>query len=223
MAVVGFADVEEAALRRHGPLGVDARLGVPKTADELAAMPDDRHLSLMSLRIFRAGLKHELVDRKWPAFEEMFRGFELVACARLYDEDYEAMVEDRRLIRHMGKLRAVRANAAAMLEIAGEHGSIGRWLGAWPVSDIVGLWDELGRRFQQLGGNSAAAFLRMAGKDTFILTDHVGRALARLGVVGGQVKTRVDRRRVQDAFNGWMEETGRPLCQLSQILAMSGD
>ena len=223
MAVVSFEQVEEAALRRHGPLGVEARLGVPKTEAELAAMPDDRHLSLMSLRTFRAGLKHDLVDRKWPAFEEVFKGFDPAACARLYDEDYEAMLEDRRLVRHMGKLRAVRANAAAMLEIAGEHGSFGRWLGAWPVSDIVGLWDELGRRFQQLGGNSAAAFLRMAGKDTFILTDHVGRALARLGVVEGQVKTKADRRRVQDAFNGWMDETDRPLCQLSQILAMSGD
>ena len=30
----------------------------------------------MSLRIFRAGLKHSLVDAKWPAFEEVFAGFE---------------------------------------------------------------------------------------------------------------------------------------------------
>ncbi len=223
MAVVSFAQVEEAALRRHGPEGVEARLGMPKTEAELAAMSDDRHLSLMSLRIFRAGLKHELVDRRWPAFEEMFKGFDPAACARLYDEDYEAMLEDRRLIRHMAKLRAVRANAAAMLAIAGEHGSFGRWLGAWKVADIVGLWDELGRRFQQMGGNSGAAFLRMVGKDTFILTDHVGRGLIRAGVVAGPVKAKGERRTVQEAFNGWMDETGRPLCQLSMILAMSGD
>jgi hypothetical protein len=63
----------------------------------------------------------------------------------------------------------------------------------------------------------------MVGKDTFILTDHVGRALSRLGVVDGQMRSRRDRRTVQDMFNRWMDETGRPLCQLSQILAMSGD
>lgn len=220
---MSFAQVEEAALRRHGKEGLEARLPQPRSEAEIAATADDRLLSAMSLRIFRAGLKHELVDRKWPAFEEVLRGFEPAACARIYDEDLEAMLEDRRLIRHMGKLRAVRANAQAMLAVAAEHGSFGRWLAAWPVRDIVGLWDELGRRFQQLGGNSAAYFLRMAGKDTFILTDHVGRGLARLGVVGGPVKGKAERRAAQQAFNAWMDETGRPLCQLSMILAMSGD
>jgi len=41
-----------------------AHLSVPRTAAELRSVPDDRYLSQMSLRIFRAGLKHELVDAK---------------------------------------------------------------------------------------------------------------------------------------------------------------
>jgi 3-methyladenine DNA glycosylase Tag len=219
-----FAAICEAALERHGgTAAVEARLATPKSADELRALPDDRYLSQMSLRIFRAGLKHELVDRKWPAFEEVFHGFDPGRCARLYDEDLEAMLEDRRLIRHMGKLRAVRGNAKAMLEVAREHGSFGAWVAGWPADDVVSLWEALAKRFSQLGGNSAPMFLRMVGKDMFIVTDSVAGALRRWGVIDGAPTTRADRAMVQRAFNAWAGETGRPLCQLSQILAMSAD
>src|SRR3954452_25162586 len=128
-----FAPILAAAIARHGEAAMRFRLQAPKAAAELRAVRDDRYLSQMSLRIFRAGLEHELVDRKWPAFEEVFEGFAPATCAALYDEDIEAMLEDRRLIRHLGKLRAVRTNAGAMLAVAAEHGSFA----AWPGSDIV--------------------------------------------------------------------------------------
>jgi hypothetical protein len=74
-----------------------------------------------------------------------------------------------------------------------------------------------------MGGNSGPYFLRMAGKDTFVLTGDVVRALNRWGAVEGTPKGKAARRLVQEAFNRWVEETGRPLCQLSMILARSVD
>ena len=218
-----FQAIMETALARHGAEGLAARLVVPKTAAELKAVPDDRYLSLMSLRIFRAGLKHELVDAKWPAFEEVWHGFDPARCARVWDEELEAMLADRRLIRHLGKLRAIRTNAAAMLEIAAEHGTFAAWLADWPATDIVGLWEVLAKRFSQLGGNSAAYFLRMAGKDTFVLTDFVAKALVHWGAAESPPSSRAERRAAQDVFNQWANATGRPLCQISQILALSTD
>ena len=218
-----FQAIMEAAQARHGAEGLAARLVVPKTAAELKAVPDDRYLSLMSLRIFRAGLKHELVDAKWPVFEEVWHGFDPARCARVWDEELEAMLADRRLIRHLGKLRAIRTNAAAMLEIAAEHGTFAAWLADWPASDIVGLWEVLAKRFSQLGGNSAAYFLRMAGKDTFVLTDFVAKALVHWGAAESPPSSRAERRAAQDVFNQWANATGRPLCQISQILALSTD
>jgi 3-methyladenine DNA glycosylase Tag len=216
---VAFAAIEEAALQRHGAAGVAQRLVTPCSGAELCGLPDAYFLDRMSLRIFRAGLRHGLVDRKWPAFQDVFRGFEPTVCARLPDEAIEALLEDRRLIRNLPKLRAVRANAAAMLELGG----MGPWLAAWPSSDLVGLWAELARRFQQLGGNSAPVFLRMVGKDTFILTDSVVRALNGWDTFAGTPRTKGDLATVQRLFDGWAAETGRPYCQLSQILAMSVD
>jgi 3-methyladenine DNA glycosylase Tag len=218
-----FHPILEEAQARHGAAALEARLPQPRAPVELAAERDDRYLSQMSLRIFRAGLKHSVVDAKWPAFEDVFTGFEPRRVRAMSDEALEGLLADKRLIRHWGKLKAVRDNAAAMLTLCEEHGGFGVWLGGWPVAEIVGLWEELARRFSQMGGNSGPSFLRMVGKDTFIFTPAVTAALRHWGAVDAPPKNRQDRARVQACFNAWVEETGRPLCQLSLILAASTD
>jgi 3-methyladenine DNA glycosylase Tag len=222
--VIPFEAIEERARERVGGMqALVARLPQAKSPEELRALGDDRYLSLMSLRIFRAGLKHSLVDARWPAFEDAFRGFGPARVVAMSDEELEALLSDQRLIRHWGKLKSVRANAAAMLQLADEAGGMGAWLAAWPREDVVGLWRELGKRFSQLGGNSGPYFLRMVGKDTFLLTDSVVKALNHWDAFAGTPKSKADRQRVQEAFNVWHRATSRPLCQLSMILAASVD
>lgn len=177
----------------------------------------------MALRIFRAGLKHELVDRKWPAFEEAFLGFAPARVVALSDDDLDARLADPRLIRHAGKIRAIRDNATAILAVAREHGSMGAWLAGWPGERIVELWGELAARFKQLGGQSAPMVLRMLGKDTFLLTPDVTAMLERLDVIPGPARNARDLAVVQAAFNAWAAASRRPLCQLSQILALAKD
>jgi 3-methyladenine DNA glycosylase Tag len=221
MTAPSFAPILEAARTRLGAAALETRLPQPRSASELKAVPDDRYLSRMSLRIFRAGLKHSLVDAKWPAFEEVFQAFEPRRVRAMSDEAVEALLGDARLIRHWGKLKSVRDNAAEMIAVAEEHGSFGAWLADWPGAEIVELWEALAKRFSQMGGNSGPTFLRMVGKDTFILTPSVTAALKHWGAVEAPPKNRKDRAAVQSALNAWAAETGRPLCQLSLILAAS--
>ena len=223
MMAPSFAPILEAARTRLDAGALEARLTLPRMPAELKAVPDDRYLSQMELRIFRAGLKHSLVDAKWPAFEEVFDGFEPRRVRAMSDEAHEALLGDRRLIRHWGKLKSVRDNAAAIIEVAEEQGSFGAWIADWPGTDIVGLWEALAKRFSQMGGNSGPSFLRMVGKDTFVLTHSVTAALKRWAGVDPPPKNRKDRAVVQSHFNAWAAETGRPLCQLSLILAASVD
>lgn len=218
-----FAAVLESVVLRHGPSAITDGLPRPLPPEELRALPDHRYLSAMSQRIFRAGLKHSVVDAKWPAFEEAFSGFDPALCARISDERLEDMLADRRLIRHLGKLRAVRENARAILDIAAIHGSFGHWLAAWSAEDCVGLWEELARRFSQLGGNSAPYFLRMVGRDTFIPTDAVLRGFAQFADLDAEAKSAQGRRAMQEVFLAWRQETGRPFCELSKLLAMAVD
>src|SRR5689334_21413705 len=103
--MTAFATILDAALTRHGAAALEARLPTPKTADGLRTTPDDRYLSEMSRRIFHAGLKHSMVDSKWPAFEEVFYGFEPRRVRAMPDEALEGLLGDARLIRHWGKLK----------------------------------------------------------------------------------------------------------------------
>jgi 3-methyladenine DNA glycosylase Tag len=221
MTAPSFAPILEAARTRLGAAALETRLPQPRAPSEFKAVTDDRYLSQMSLRIFRAGLKHSLVDAKWPAFEEVFGGFEPRRVRAMSDDGLQALLTDAQLIRHWGKLKSVRDNAAAMIALGEEHGSFGAWLADWPATRIVELWEALAKRFSQMGGNSGPTVLRMVGKDTFILTPSVTAALKHWGAVDAPPKNRKDRAAVQSCFNAWAAETGRPLCQLSLILAAS--
>ena len=216
-----FAEIRSTAEARKGAL--EALLPAPDSDEALRATPDDRYLSRMCLRVFSAGLKHSMVKAKWPAFEEVFLGFAPAKVRALSDEQLEGLLKERRIIRHWGKIKATRTNAAVMCEIAAEHGGFGAWLADWPEDNIVGLWAALKDRFKQLGGASGPYFLRMAGKDTFMLTPDVVKALNLWGAYDGAPNGKRAHAAVQTAFNAWAAESGLPLCTLSRILALSVD
>ena len=216
-----FADISsQAAQNAGGPAALQTRLPKVETAAALRKVGDDRYLSTMSLRIFAAGLRHQMVRDKWPAFEEVFAGFVPGRVASFSDEALEGLMNDRRIIRHWRKISATRVNAIAMMEIAKVHGSFADWLADWPVTDIVGLWDALQKHFSQLGGMSGPMFLRWVGKDTFMLSPDVVHVLKELGVADSAFKGKKDRRLAQEAFNQWHAESGLPLSQISMTLAI---
>ncbi|WP_010325178.1 DNA-3-methyladenine glycosylase I [Marinobacterium stanieri] len=217
-----WSDLCEQALNFHPDSSLEDLLGMPPlSAQELASIPDDRIFSVMMRRIFRAGLKHSLVDSKWPAFEEAFYRFNPEAVQEMSDEMLEELMHNERIIRHFGKIKSARENAMMMVDLAQEYGSVARMIAEWPEEDIIGLWSLLKKRGKQLGGNSGAYFLRMLGKDTFMLTDDVVVALKAQGVIEKRPTAQRDLKLVQQAFNDLREQSGRPLCQISRLLAFS--
>ena len=212
----------EYGINRFGSLrALEARLPQPATAEQLRQLSDDRYLSLIALRVFRAGLRHSVVDAKWPNFEEVFWGFAPEKVVLMSAEHIERLMQDTRIIRHLGKLKSVPRNAQMLLDVRQEHGSFGEFLAQWPSQDIVGLWRYLAKQGYQLGGLSAPRFLRMAGKDTFVLSDDVVAALVAQDIVTKKPTSQRDLPAVQAAFNTWHAQSGRPLCQISMLLAMT--
>lgn len=198
---------------------IEELLPQPLTREQLAAVPDDRILSDMMRRVFRAGLKHSLVDGKWPEFEKAFFGFDPEKISLMSDEQLENMMQNDKIIRHWGKIKAVRANAFMVSSIAEKEGSFARFLAQWPEDDVISLWAFLKKEGSQLGGNSGPYFLRMVGKDTFILTDDVVAALKAQGVIDKKPTAKRDLQKVQEAFIQWQAESGRPLSQISRLLS----
>lgn len=212
--------LHEYCLNRFGSAqALEARLPVPKTAAELRQVADDRYLSLIALRVFRAGLKHSLVDAKWPAFEAAFFGFAPEKVVLMGAEHLERLMQNAQLIRHLGKLKSVPRNAQMVLDVAHEYGSFGAMIADWPVTDSVGLWKYLAKHGTHLGGLSAPRLLRMMGKDSFIPADDVVAALKAQQVIDKAPTSQKDLAAVQAAFNQWHAQSGRPMCQLSVMLA----
>jgi 3-methyladenine DNA glycosylase Tag len=214
---------QRAVARKGGPGALTALLPAPKSRRALIATPDDRYLSAMAKGIFRAGFVWKVVENKWPGFEEAFRGFDVPAVATMDEEDLDELASDSRIIRNRPKIAAVRDNARFILDVVEQCGSFGRYLADWPEDDLIGLWAELQKRGSRLGGFTRAVFLREVGKDTFMFSADVVRALTTAGVVEKTPTSQRDLRATQAAFNAWHEETGRPFCELSRILACSVD
>lgn len=214
--------LNEYCLNRFGSAkALEAHLPEPHSAKELRAISDDRYLSTMALRVFRAGLKHSLVDAKWPAFEQVFFGFDPEKVVLMGADHLERLMQDARIIRHLGKLKSVPRNAQFILDIAHEHGSFGAFIADWPINDITGLWQYLAKHGSQMGGMSAPRFLRMVGKDTFIASQDVVAALNAQDIIDKVPTSKRDQALVQEVFNQWQAESGRPLCQLSAMLAFT--
>lgn len=197
------------------------RFPILASDEELNARPDSGYLSLISRRVFRAGMKHSVVDSKWSAFEEAFWGFDPQACQLIDDDRFNVLMQNASLIRHWGKMKTIPVNALMVSDIAREHGSVGRFLVDWPSDNIVGLWAYFKKHGAHLGGDGASRLLRMAGKDTFVLSDDVVRALMNAGIVTKKPSSQKDLKATQEFFNELQQQSGLPLSSISMVLAMS--
>ncbi len=211
-----------AAKRKGGEAALSSLLPKVPSQKALARLADDRVLAEMAKRIFSAGFVWSVIEKKWPGFEAAFLGFEPARLLLQPDEFWEGLAGDKRIVRNPQKIMAVRDNARFVADIAREHGSFGKFLAQWPVSDQVGLLDLLGKRGARLGGRSGQYFLRFIGKDCFITSADAVACLRDAGLdISENPTSKKDLKKIQDQFNAWAEETGLPLTHLSRICAMS--
>ena len=210
-----------AAGRKGGNAALESLLPEPRSARALTRTPDHRYLAEMTKRVFQSGFVWKVVEIKWQAFEEVFGGFEPGPVALMSDEALEKLLRDARIIRNYTKLKATRHNAGFVQEVAAATGRFGMFIAHWPEDDIVGLWQVLRKRGARLGGNTGPYFLRFSGKDTFLLSTDVVAVLIEQNIVSTHPTSLKDLDAVQAAFNQWREDSGRPLCQISRVIAMS--
>lgn len=137
------------------------------------------------------------------------------------DEDMDRLLSDKGIVRNGAKIASVVKNARFVQKISGENEGFGRFVTSWPVTDQVGLLAFLARNGSRLGGGSAQRMLRFMGRDSFVLSTDVTARLIAEGVVTKPPTSKRDMTAVQEAFNTWMDQSGRGLTQISQVLAFS--
>ena len=193
-----------------------------KTTSELHQLSDDRYLSMIARCIFRAGFVWRVIDNKWTNFETTFAKFNPLAVAYFGDEKLEALAQDKSIVRNVTKIVAVRNNANYLLDCQQRIASFSAFIANWPRDNVTGLWLELKKKGCRLGGNTEPMMLRSMGVDTFLLTKDVCAALINHGFVNKiSINSQTDLRLVEGAFKKLQQQSGRPLCEISKILALS--
>ncbi|WP_422375099.1 DNA-3-methyladenine glycosylase I [Roseibium sp.] len=220
-----FEEIEAlAADKKGGPDALRALLdehNAPRPVAELETVGDDRWLAMFTKCVFQAGFSWKVIDQKWPGFEEAFEGFDVARLAFLPDEAFEALLKDTRIVRNGAKIRSVQHNAIFLKDLAAEHGSASRFFATYPVDDQVGLMELLKKRGSRLGGNTGQIALRFMGKESFILSGDVVNALIRENVIENDRMSKKNQAAIQAAFNDWKTTSGRPMNEISRILAFS--
>lgn len=217
-----FSELYALAAGRKG--GIEALEGLikkPKSAAALASIPDDRWLSGMAKAVFRSGFNWSVVENKWPDIEAAFDGFEPFRIASLSDDDLDELLRDKRVIRHWRKLKAIRENAQYLVELAAEHGSAAKSFAHFPSTQYIELLDDIKKRGAFLGGVTGQYFLREMGKDSFILSRDVVAALERESIFDGSPTSKSSLRKIQAAFNAWVDDGGESLTRVSRVLAFT--
>ena len=125
---------------------------------------DTEYLRVLTRKLFHSGFNKALVDRKWPAFESAFCGFDPGRVAAFDESDVSRLRADAGIVRHRLKIRATIANAQHFVEMAARHGSWGAWL-----RSLDGLtYGERAARLQghltHCGPNTVFYFLHAAGE-----------------------------------------------------------
>lgn len=75
--MVSFAEIQkQAEINSGGKEELAARMPEILPNEKLRQIATPDYFSTMTFRVFSAGLNQKMVRNKWPAFEEVFLGFE---------------------------------------------------------------------------------------------------------------------------------------------------
>src|SRR5271167_4484767 len=99
--MIAFKTIRARAEKRKGGADALARLMPPKPDPKtLAKLRDDRILAEMTKRVFSAGFAWSVIESKWPGFEAAFLGFDPPRLLGEFDEFWEALCSDKRIVRN---------------------------------------------------------------------------------------------------------------------------
>ena len=121
------------------------------------------YLEVMSKSVFQTGISWRVLNSKWPDIHEAFRGFDAEAVAVLWDDDIEALAQDKRVIRNRKKLQAIVGNARRMIDLDEEHGTFKGYLRSH--GDFDATVKDMRKQFKFLGDMGCYHFLYVVGEE----------------------------------------------------------
>lgn len=126
---------------------------------------DAGYFEKLTEAVFQPGLSWAVIRQKWPGFQELFLGFDVVKVATFDETDVERLLEDRRIIRNGRKINATIDNARTFQRLSAEHGSFHAYLRTLDGQDYWSRAKLLMKQFKFIGDMGAYFFLWSVGEE----------------------------------------------------------
>jgi DNA-3-methyladenine glycosylase I len=141
---------------------------------------DNDFFEVMARTIF-AGIRDETVEKKWPAITKAFSSFNVNKVEKYTEKDVERLMEDPKIIKHEGKIRAMIFNARKIKEVVKQHGSFLNYVNSFQEpNDLIA---DLQEQFDFIGEVNVYEFVKELGLP-FIKPDlQVRKVFLRLGLI----------------------------------------
>jgi DNA-3-methyladenine glycosylase I len=123
------------------------------------------YLEVLTRPVFEGGMSWQIVEAKWPGFQEAFYHFDPERIANLSPDEIDGLTSDPRIVRNRKKIESTIHNARAMIDIEREYGTFKAFLdqlasdGGFPAQ-VRGLR----ARFKHIGDFGAYYFLYVIGE-----------------------------------------------------------
>ncbi|AGK97158.1 DNA-3-methyladenine glycosylase I [Clostridium pasteurianum] len=107
---------------------------------------DDSYIfEMLTLEGAQSGLSWNIVLSKRENYKKAFHNFDIAYCSKLSDEKLESIREQYNVIKNLSKLKSVRSNALAVINIQLEFGNFSNFL--WRYVDfipVISNWESDG-------------------------------------------------------------------------------
>lgn len=136
---------------------------LPSEAPLPAMRSDADVLRELTRLIFSVGFRLDEVNRRWPAFDAAFQGFDPAVVAAFDPSSLSLLQANPGLIRNRIKLAATLSNARTLVRLAEVYGSFSAILDALAAEVYERRTEFIQSTFTHVGPITAYAFLRLAG------------------------------------------------------------
>ncbi|MBN1329846.1 MAG: DNA-3-methyladenine glycosylase I [Candidatus Heimdallarchaeota archaeon] len=130
------------------------------------SLSDNEVFENLTRVIFQGGLSWDLIQRKWPSFQQAFDNFSIDAVSKFTDDDIANLIENEAIIRNSVKIEAAIHNAIEMQKITNEFGSFFKYLDSiGREKNYATIIKDLTKRMKRLGKKSSYIFLYSIGEN----------------------------------------------------------
>lgn len=120
---------------------------------------DNGYFEQITKAVFQAGFSWQVVNDKWPNFQQAFDGFDVDRVAAYGLEDMDRLLSDPGIVRNGRKIEATIANAVQIQAVRREFGSFLKYLRSLDDLPYREKQKALSKRFKNLGRTGVFVFL----------------------------------------------------------------